>query len=99
MKHALGRPVFVTEFGYPSATMTGPFSWNDAVGGYPLSPEGQAKFVRDLVAWGSAEGALSGIRPWAPDLVMPGWAPMSLFKRNGATVTALPALDAFASSK
>jgi hypothetical protein len=99
VKRAIGRPVFIAEFGYPSATMNGPFSWNDAVPGYPLSPDGQAKFVRDLVAWGSAEGALSGIRPWAPDLVMPGWSPMSLFKRNGATVTALPVLDAFAPMK
>lgn len=96
---AIGRPVFVAEFGYPNATMNGPFPWNDAVAGYPLSPEGQAKFVRDLVAWGRAEGALSGIRPWAPDLVMPGWAPMSLFRRNGATVAALPALDAFAPAR
>ena len=95
MKRAIGRPVFIAEFGYPSAAMSGAFAWNDAVPDYPLSPEGQASFVRDLVAWGRAEGALSGIRPWAPELVVPGWAPMSLFERQGATVTARPALDAF----
>ena len=89
------NPVFVAEFGYPAATMRGVFSWNDAAPGYPLTADGQALFVRDLVAWGTREGVLSGIRPWAPDLAMPGWAPMALFSRQGSLVTARPALDAF----
>lgn len=95
VKAAIGRPVFVAEFGYPAATMSGPFSWNDAAPGYPLSADGQARFVQDLVTWGTREGVLSGIRPWAPDFVMPGWAPMALFTRQGRIVTARPALDAF----
>jgi hypothetical protein len=99
VKRAIGRPVFIAEFGYPTATMSGAFAWNDAVPGYPLSPDGQAKFVRDLVAWGRAEGTLSGIRPWAPDLAIPGWAPMALFERDGPTVIARPALDAFAPAR
>jgi len=101
VKRAIGKPVFIAEFGYPSATMGGVFAWNDAVPGYALSPQGQARFVRDLVAWGRADGTLSGIRPWAPDLVVPGWAPMALFERQGrtATVTARPALDAFAPAR
>ena len=93
---AIGRPVFVAEFGYPASTMGGVFSWNDAVPGYPLTADGQARFVRDLVAWGRRDGVLSGIRPWAPDLAMPGWAPMALFSRQGSVLTARPALDAFA---
>lgn len=96
VRAAIGRPVFVAEFGYPSATMGRVFLWNDAVRGYPLSPDGQARFVRDLVTWGTREGVLSGIRPWAPDLPMPGWAPMALFSREGSLATARPALDAFA---
>jgi hypothetical protein len=91
----LGCPLFVAEFGYPAATMSGVFSWNAAVDGYPLTPDGQARFVRDLVAWGARNGVLSGIRPWAPDLVLPGWGPMSLFERRGRVVTARPVLDAF----
>jgi arabinogalactan endo-1,4-beta-galactosidase len=90
----LGRPVFITEFGYPAAHMGGIFNWNEAVTGYPLTPEGQANFIRDLVAWGVNTGVLSGIRPWAPDLAAPGWAPMSFFSLNGKTATARPALDA-----
>jgi hypothetical protein len=92
----LNRPVFVTEFGYPAATMHGIFSWNDAVSGYPLTPEGQSNFIRDLTAWGATTGALSGIRPWAPDLAAPGWAPMSFFALNGKLAIARPALDAIA---
>jgi len=90
----LGRPVFVAEFGYPAKTMGGIFKWNDEVKGYPLTPEGQANFIRDLVAWGVETGTLSGIRPWAPELAAPGWGGMSFFENNGNTGTARPALDA-----
>ena len=48
--------------------MSGVFPWNYAVPGYPQTPDGQARFIRELVAWGRSEGVLSGIRPWAPDL-------------------------------
>jgi len=96
VQHALGRPVFVTEFGYPAAKMEKGFIWNDAVKNYPLSPEGQANFIRDLVAWGAGTGVLSGIRPWAPDLAAPGWGPMSFFTLDGKTATARPALGAIA---
>jgi hypothetical protein len=89
----LGRPVFVTEFGYPAAKMQQGFIWNDAVPGYPLSPEGQAKFIHDVVAWGVGTGVLSGIRPWAPDLAGLGWGPMSFFELNGKTALARPALS------
>ena len=90
----LGRPVFIAEFGYPAKTMKLVFIWNDEVKGYPLSQEGQANFIRDLVAWGVGTGTLSGIRPWAPDLAAPGWAPMSFFENAGKTATARPAIDA-----
>ncbi len=94
-RRELGRPVFVAEFGYPAARMSGMFSWNDAVAGYPITPEGQADFARALVDWGTREKVLSGIRPWGPDLALPGWAPMSLFAREGKLLKARPALDAF----
>jgi arabinogalactan endo-1,4-beta-galactosidase len=81
----LDRPVFLAEFAYPSRPMTGgPFgSWNHALAGYPLTPEGQSALVRDLVAWGRDHG-FSGIRPWAPDLALPGWSPMSWFTNRAA---------------
>ena len=91
----LHKPVFITEFGYPAARMEkGPFIWNDEVKSYPLTPEGQAGFVHDLVTWGAGNGMLSGLRPWAPDLPVPGWGPMSFFQLDGKTATARPVLDA-----
>ena len=94
MHRELGRPVFISEFGYPAEKMQKGFIWNDAVAGYPLSAEGQARFIRDLMAWGFGTGVLSGIRPWAPDLAAPGWGPMSFFDLKGTTAYARPALDA-----
>jgi arabinogalactan endo-1,4-beta-galactosidase len=91
---ALNRPVFIAEFGYPAAKMESGFIWNDAVNGYPQTPEGQANFIRDLVAWGVKAGVLSGIRPWAPDVVVDGWGPMSFFTLDGKAATARPSLDA-----
>ena len=91
----LHKPVFIAELGYPSARMEkGPFIWNDEVKGYPLTPEGQAGFIRDLVTWGAGNGMLSGLRPWAPDLPVPGWGPMSFFQLDGKTATPRPVLDA-----
>jgi arabinogalactan endo-1,4-beta-galactosidase len=90
----LGRPVFIAEFGYPAAKMESGFVWNDAAVGYPLTPEGQANFIRELVAWGVGTGVLSGIRPWAPDLAGTAWGPMSFFETDGKSATARPALDA-----
>lgn len=90
-----GRPVFISEFAYPAARMQSGFIWNNAVPHYPQNAEGQAAFIRDLVAWGVRTGTLSGIRPWAPDLAGPGWGPMSLFELNGKMAVARPSLGAF----
>jgi arabinogalactan endo-1,4-beta-galactosidase len=96
VRRELGRPVFVAEFGYPAAKMEQLFIWNDAVKGYPLTGEGQASFVRDLVAWGATTGTLCGLRPWGPDIATPGWGPMSFFQLDGKTARARPSLGAIA---
>ena len=93
------RPVFVAEFAYPSAekvAQEGPFaSWNNPLEGYPLTPEGQAKILRDLASWGVAHG-VSGIRPWAPDTAIAGWSSFALFHLDGKIATAQPGLSAIA---
>jgi arabinogalactan endo-1,4-beta-galactosidase len=91
---ALQRPVFIAEFGYPAAKMESGFIWNDAVNGYPQTAEGQANFIRDLIAWGTKAGLLSGMRPWAPEVVVDGWGPMSFFALDGKVATVRPSLDA-----
>lgn len=76
---ALGEPLFVAEFAYPADRMTGMFSWNTQVDGYPLSAQGQADFYRDLCAL----PRVSGVRWWAPDLCRSAWGPMSMFTDDG----------------
>jgi arabinogalactan endo-1,4-beta-galactosidase len=90
----LGHPIFIAELGYPAGIMDGIFRWNDIVAGYPETPNGQASFLRDLAAWGKSTKVISGIRPWAPDLALPGWAPMALFERDGNVLKPRPALEA-----
>jgi hypothetical protein len=93
----LARPVFIAEFAYPAETVReGAYSsWNFALAQYPLTPQGQADLVRDLVAWGSGAG-VSGIRPWAPELTVPVWMPFALFGLEGKTAVARPGLGAIA---
>ncbi len=89
-------PVFVAEYAYPAEPMTsGPYqSWNYEVPGYPISVQGQTDLLRDLISWGKENG-VSGIRPWAPDLYVGHWGPMSLFGATTLTqATARPSLNA-----
>jgi hypothetical protein len=93
LRQRFGKRLFFAEFGYPSGPMGPPFPWNNAQPGYPQTPDGQFRYLRDLAAMSAASGAVAGIRPWAPDycLASGGWEPMSLFTEEGA---AKPALDA-----
>lgn len=89
-------PVFIAEYAYPAEPMSsGPYqTWNYEVPGYAISVQGQADLLRDLVGWGKRHG-ISGIRPWAPDLYVGHWSPMSLFAASTLTqAQARPALDA-----
>src|SRR5262249_11847720 len=88
VRRQLDRPVFIAEFGYPSGEVReGAFSsWNHAVDKYPLTAEGQANLLKNLVAWGAANG-VTGIRPWAPELAFPGWEPFALFAIKGKTAS------------
>jgi hypothetical protein len=76
-----GLTSFIAECGYPATPMSGTsyFStWNNALPNYPITEAGQHDVFRDLASWG-ASGALTGIRPWAPELYVSDWAPMSFF--------------------
>jgi hypothetical protein len=100
VKSSLGTKSFLAEVGYPSAPLTGSsyFStWNHALANYPLTEAGQHDLFRDLASWG-ASGALTGVRPWAPDVFVPDWAPMSFFvAASGSKVgVAQPSIDALA---
>ncbi len=94
LQQRFGRKLFFAEFSYPSGPMGPQFPWNNTQPGYPQTPDGQYRYLRDLVTQSVATGAVAGIRPWAPDycIIPPGfWEPMSLFTEDG---TAKPALTA-----
>ena len=98
VRRELDRPVFIAEFGYPSGELhEGMFAdWNHPLENYPLTKEGQAAVLKDLAAWGAANG-VTGIRPWGPELAAaPGWAPFALFALDGKTASAQPGLGAIA---
>ncbi len=92
-----GRPVFIAEVAYPAGPTTeGPYAtWTTPIPKYPVSEDGQAAFLRDLTSWGVASG-LAGIRPWAPELFVPGWEGFALFDGKGAPVPARKGLSAIA---
>jgi arabinogalactan endo-1,4-beta-galactosidase len=64
----LGYRVMICEFAYPSTPIIpGPFSYFDKqVSGYPLSPEGQAKFIEDTLLWLCAQPNVVGALYFAP---------------------------------
>ena len=88
-KDRLGRPIYIAEFGYAAGPVIyGGDDWANPVEGYPITPDGQARFLRDLVEWGVREGTVCGVRPWAPDYVGGSWQGMALFEApvNGVAV-------------
>ena len=97
VRQSTNKPVFIAEYAYPAKQMSnGPFAhWNVTVPGYPLSETGQEELMRDLITW-SKDNGVTGIRPWAPDVFVGHWEPMSLFTQINATTTAQarPALSA-----
>jgi arabinogalactan endo-1,4-beta-galactosidase len=70
------RKLFFAEFGYPSDVMGLPFAWNNTQPGYPQTPDGHYRYLRDLTACSVVTGAVAGVRPWALDycLASGGWA-------------------------
>ncbi len=92
------KPVFIAEYAFPSEEMTsGPFQdWDVPLNGYEITEEGQSQFTEDFIKWGMKNG-VSGIRPWAPDLSLNHWGPMSLFTVDEEikTINAKPVLDVY----
>jgi Glycosyl hydrolase family 53 len=93
-----GVPVSLTEFGYPARRFTeGAFvNWTHELTGYAMSDAGQAAVYADLAEWCAANG-VSGLRPYAPDLIEAEWEPMAFFRHErGDVAVARPSLDAIA---
>jgi arabinogalactan endo-1,4-beta-galactosidase len=107
-----GDKVYLAEIAYPykhhpmyeNALSGDPAAWHRLVGKYPLTPEGQCRFVADVLAIVRASKYCGGVFYWAPEWIPPQdpayedeadappcWA-RALFDDRGR---ALPALEVF----
>jgi arabinogalactan endo-1,4-beta-galactosidase len=93
------RPVVIPEFGYPSTTdFSGQFgTWRNEVPGYPLTPEGQAHWLGDFLAFCRSDPAVAGAFYWSPEWYGEGmWKAFALFDSEG---NARPAWRAFGTAR
>ena len=96
---AIEKPVIVPEVAYPSTTdFTGQFSrWKRAAPGYPLTPDGQRRWVDDFLAFCAHQPAISSVYYWSPEWCGEGmWKAFALFDPHG---DAKPAWHAFAAAR
>ena len=92
---ALQRPVLICETGYPAtANFGGQFAaWNQPVEGYPLSDQGQARWLADFVAVIRRDPNFAGVFYWSPEWYDGGlWDAFALFDAQGV---ARPAIRSF----
>lgn len=92
-------PVIVPEVAYPcTADFKGQFSrWKKEAPGYPLTPDGQRRWILDFLDLCAATPAIAGVYYWSPEWFGEGmWKGMALFDPDGA---ARPAWDAFAKTR
>jgi arabinogalactan endo-1,4-beta-galactosidase len=83
---ALGRPVVICEAGYPAtANFGGQFAaWKHPVAGYPLDPDGQARWIANLTALIRTDRNFIGAYYWSPEWYDGGiWDAFALFDAHG----------------
>ena len=90
-------PVIVCEYAYPSEEkFPGQFAdWNKPVAGYPLTPEGQAKWIADFLTACRGEMSISGTFYWSPEWHASDgdmWRAFALFDAEGKPKGALKSL-------
>ncbi len=92
---AIHRPIIVPETGYPSTSdFKGQFSrWKKETPGYPLTPEGQRRWVSDFLDFCAAHPAIAAVYYWSPEWCGDGmWKAFALFDVQGDSK---PAWSAF----
>lgn len=95
---AIQRKIIVAETAYPSTSdFKGQFSrWKKETPGYPLSPDGQRRWIADFLGYCSAHPAVESVYYWSPEWCGEGmWKGFALFDINGM---ARPAWSSFAES-
>ena len=92
---ATGRPIIVPETAYPSTSdFRGQFSrWKYEVPGYPLTPDGQQRWLADFLAFCDRHPRIAAVYYWSPEWCGEGmWKAFALFDPDGK---ARPAWDSF----
>lgn len=93
---AIDCPVIVPETAYPSTRdFSGQFSrWKKETPGYPLTPDGQRRWLADFLGYCSAHPAIAGAYYWSPEWCGEGmWKGFALFDVDGES---RPAWSVFA---
>jgi arabinogalactan endo-1,4-beta-galactosidase len=96
---AINRPIIVPETAYPSsANFTGQFSrWKKSAPGYPLTDDGQRRWVDDFLRYCARHPAIHSVYYWSPEWSGEGmWKAFALFDPAGL---ARPAWAAFAPAR
>jgi arabinogalactan endo-1,4-beta-galactosidase len=92
----IGKPIIIAETAYPAEPPTdGMFGdWRRPLPGYPMSPEGQAWWLKDLLAGMRTRDDVIGIYYFSPEFWFSGelWSPFALFDSDGK---ARPAIASF----
>ena len=92
----MSKPIIIAETAYPAEPPTGGMfsDWRRSLPGYPLTLEGQAWWVADLLQGMQARGDVAGVYYFSPDFWFSGelWGPSALFDGDGK---ARPAVASF----
>jgi len=92
----IGKPIIIAETAYPAEPPTGGMfgDWRRPLPGYPMSPEGQAWWLKDLLAGMRTRDDVIGIYYFSPEFWFSGelWSPFALFDSEGK---ARPAIASF----
>jgi arabinogalactan endo-1,4-beta-galactosidase len=92
----IGKPIIIAETAYPAEPPIGGMfgDWRRPLPGYPMSPEGQAWWLKDLLAGMRTRDDVIGIYYFSPEFWFSGelWSPFALFDSEGK---ARPAIASF----
>ena len=83
----VGKPIIIAETAYPAEPPTGGLfnDWRRSVYGYPLTPEGQAWWLKDFLEAMRGREDVLGVYIFSPSFWFSGelWGPFALFDSEG----------------
>ena len=93
----VGKPIVIAETAYPAEPPTGGLfhDWRRSVYGYPLTPAGQAWWLKDFLEAMRGRGDVMGVYIFSPSFWFSGelWGPFALFDSQGRARPAVASLN------